>query len=148
MKKINQNKNQQAVIAAYSASLKAVRSGGTKLTQEKSATVALATIDALHNDQGKPLSLTPDQRNTLKVLFHPKPDIRLKVIEATLKAAGCTMDGMTREMLDMLLTPASFDKKMEERAKVTVVDWSEIVSIENGDESTPVVTPAEEEASV
>ncbi len=125
------NRNQSNVLAAFATALKAARANGNKLTQKEAANIALATIAKLFNDDGKPITITPQQRDELKMIFYPKSEYRMNVIKAILKVAGCTLDSTTGELLTGLLTPAQLEKKLAAaQAEAPTVDWSKLAQEE------------------
>ena len=143
---MKKNQNQVNITTAYSAALKIARTGGGKLTQEKAGIIALKTITTLFKDDGTPLLLTAPQRTVVKVLFHPKTQERISVLKDTLKAAGCTLDDTTLELLTPLFTPANFDKKLEDMKKAPTVDWNKLAGDE--EEETPTTEPGPTNAPV
>jgi hypothetical protein len=110
-----QNPNQPEVNAAFKAAMKESRSDGEAFTQKKSATVSLACIAKLKNESGEYVALKDEQRDIISAMFYPTVEIRMKVIEATLKAAGVELDVNTTVLIKPLLNPSAVQKKLEEK---------------------------------
>ncbi len=138
------NKNQVNVTAAFKAALKNARQDGGKLTQEKAATIAMATIDKLFKDDGTPIKFNPVQREMLRAMFFPQVKVRKSIIRATLTSVDCTLDLTTEELLTKLLNPTTLEKELTAvRTKAPVIDLRELIDeeetspSEDADESGP-----------
>ena len=146
------NQNQENVTAAFKTALKMARQDGGKLTQEKSATIALATIDKLFKDDGTPIKFNPVQREMLKAMFFPQVKVRKSIVKATLASVGCTLDLTTEELLTKLLNPAALEKELSEvRTKAPAINLRELIdeeessSNETGDSEPDEENATEEE---
>ena len=126
------NQNQENVTAAFKTTLKTARQDCGKLTQEKSATIALATIDKLFKDDGTPIKFNPVQREMLKAMFFPQVKVRKSIVKATLASVGCTLDLTTEELLTKLLNPAALEKELSEvRTKAPTINLREFIDEED-----------------
>ena len=149
------NKNQENVTAAFKTALKNARQDGGKLTQEKTATIAMAAIDQLFKDDGTPLRFNPVQREMLRAMFFPQVKVRKSIIRATLASVGCTLDLTTEELLTKLLNPAALEKELAAvRTKAPTINLRELVDEEevsaanDADDSEPEQDNTEEEEPV
>lgn len=125
------NRNQVNVTAAFKATLKNALANEGRLTQQKSADIALATISAMHKDDGSLLNLTVQQKDWVKMMFYPTVTARLSFIKSMLGATGCTLDTATQELLNGLFTPANLEKKVKKaREEAPVINWSEMMDEE------------------
>ena len=125
------NRNQVNVTAAFKATLKSALANSGKLTQQKSAEIALATIGTMFKDDGSPVNLTAQQKDWLRMMFYPTITARLSFIKSMLGASGCTLDAATQELLNGLFTPANLEKKVKKAGEeAPVINWSEMMDEE------------------
>lgn len=135
------NKNQPKVISTFMGGVKSARKGGNALNQEKSAEIAVATISTLFRDDGTPITLSSQQTDILTALIYPKNSTRMRVIKATLKSAGCTLDETTEELLNRLLTPALLEKKLEKvQTAPPAINWSDMIDADEQESAAAETT--------
>jgi hypothetical protein len=113
---MNENSNQVEVNAAFKDEMKEAQADGL-FTQKRAAAAALAATSKLHKDDGGYSDLATERKDILTAMYYPTNEVQMRVIEATLKSAGVTLDETTRALLRALLNPAGVEEKLKQMKK-------------------------------